>query len=162
MPDEVVLSADDPMAKDLLEEYARRKREEGDGPPPCVLRCELATDTAAPSYVCTGGCGERVTFGVSQVLGPEDVPRRACTMFRRTLLRAFGPRGSRRLQDVEDERQTYPVPIPEHRYATNAEGVRWRLPQPPREHPEHGVGFSPIDGLGRAPRSRAPGRGGTF
>jgi hypothetical protein len=69
----------------------------------CSLSCELARDAVA-SYVCTGSCGERVTFGMGEVLRPCDVPAGACPRFRAELLAAFGAGGSRRfVQDRQVE-----------------------------------------------------------
>lgn len=120
------------------------------------MRCELAAETAAPSYVCTGGCGERIVFGVSKVLGPADMPPKACGRFQAELLRVFGVGGPRRFDQTVHE----PLPALGDLYggdpgATGWDGTRGgqrRRQLPPAEAPE------PQDGIGfQGPLGRNPG-----
>lgn len=62
----------------------------------CRLTCDFDPD-ARGAYLCTGDCGERVSFGVSVVLTDAEVPPNACASFRDALLRTFGAGGTRRL-----------------------------------------------------------------
>jgi hypothetical protein len=55
--------------------------------PECRLSLTL---TPGIGYVVTGGCGERVAFGVGEVLRPEAVPANACRDFRDHVLHVFG------------------------------------------------------------------------
>ena len=63
----------------------------------CSLKCVSATDTLAPSYVCTGSHkADRVVFGVSVVLQERDMPAGACEDFVDKVLALFGPAGTRK------------------------------------------------------------------
>jgi hypothetical protein len=115
----------------------------------CQLSCDFATHAAAPSYVCKGGCGECVVFGVSVVLEARHVPEGACPQFRAELLRIFGAGGPRRLDATRE-------PVGDMlSYETGLDGVRrLRQGRPEPMEPNDGIGFQPNPGLGRAPMSQ--------
>ena len=114
----------------------------------CELRCDFATDTAAPSYVCEGSHGERVVFGVSVVVRPEDIPKTACARFREQLLAIFGAGGPRRLDETVHELR----PVEFWPHDADAAGARRRVRMPPAPpEPQDGIGFQ--GDLGRLPRS---------
>lgn len=48
-------------------------------------------------YVATGDCGESCTFGVSEIVTADHFAGPVCETFRATVLRVFGPGGSRSL-----------------------------------------------------------------
>jgi hypothetical protein len=49
-------------------------------------------------HVALGMHGEKVEFRHSQIITPDMIPEGACKQFRETLLKVFGPGGSRNLQ----------------------------------------------------------------
>jgi hypothetical protein len=115
----------------------------------CVIRCEFATDTLAPSYLCIGSCGERVVFGVIVVLTDALVPAMACPRFRDEILRVFGRGGPRRFDEATHD----VLPMEPWPCEPDAAGARHRMRLPPAPpEPQEGIGFQ--GPLGRSPRSR--------
>jgi hypothetical protein len=66
----------------------------------CTLR--LVREPFA-GWALSGSCGEALFFGVNEVLRPERMPTNACEDFTAQALRAFGPRGPRRLTKELEE-----------------------------------------------------------
>jgi len=66
----------------------------------CQLRL---TREPMAGWLLEGSCGERLLFGANVVLKAVDIPASACEQFRAEALRAFGPRGLRRLTEKPEE-----------------------------------------------------------
>ena len=62
----------------------------------------MRVEVAAPAgYLLHGSCGERLAFGVSEVLQPASLPSGACDDYRDRALASFGRGGRRVLVDHE-------------------------------------------------------------
>lgn len=60
--------------------------------------CTLRLDPSPPlGQTLHGSCGERLLFGVNEILEEPRIPSGACEEFRREALRAFGAGGPRRI-----------------------------------------------------------------